>query len=118
MFGCRIFPYLCDYAAPKLDPRCRPCMFLGYSGVFKGFLYHDLGLGRIFTARDSVFDELNFPYCYSSAASSFSELDVSTFLEGTPPMPQRSLPSVSKPSIFLPLDGLRPLPLDDFDDIQ
>lgn len=32
-FGCRVFPYLRDYAANKISPHSRPCIFLGYSSI-------------------------------------------------------------------------------------
>lgn len=37
LFGCHFFLYLQDYAAHKLEPCSRPCIFLGYSNIYKGF---------------------------------------------------------------------------------
>lgn len=36
-FGCCVFSYLRDYARDKLSHRSRPCIFLGYSSITKGF---------------------------------------------------------------------------------
>lgn len=50
-FGCRVFPYLRDYAAHKLEPRSRPCIFLGYSSIYKGFRCYDPESFRVFTTH-------------------------------------------------------------------
>lgn len=60
-FGCRVYPFLRDYAAHKLDLRSRPCIFLGYSSSHKGFRCLDLGSSQIFISRHARFDELFFP---------------------------------------------------------
>lgn len=36
-FGCLCFPYLCDYAKHKFEPRSVPCIFLGYNTSIKDF---------------------------------------------------------------------------------
>ena len=34
-FVCWVFPYLCDYSENKLAPRSIPCVFIGYSPMYR-----------------------------------------------------------------------------------
>lgn len=81
-FGCRVFPYLRDYAPNKLAPRSRPCIFMGYSGSRKGFRCYDPETSRVFITRHATFDELNFPFSGSSSTrSSIASHDITSFNE-------------------------------------
>lgn len=58
-FGCRVFRL--DYATIKLEPRSRPCIFLGYSSIYKGFRCFDyVSYQVVFTTRHAYFDEQCF----------------------------------------------------------
>lgn len=82
-FGCRVFPYLQDYAANKLEPRSQPCIFLGYSSIYKGFRCFDPASSRVFTTRHDQFDEHYFPFSHELSSIWLSDLDVTIFLDAT-----------------------------------
>ncbi|KAG8492721.1 hypothetical protein CXB51_010467 [Gossypium anomalum] len=65
VFGCRCYPYLRPFNNHKLQFRSKPCVFLGYSPVHKGYkcLYD---IGRMFMSRHVVFDETCFPFAGST----------------------------------------------------
>lgn len=100
-FGCRVFPYLRNYASNKLEPRSRPCIFLGYSSSYKGFRCYDPHTSRVFITRHAQFDECSFHFSGNSNNSSSSQLDLSSFFEPqyTPRMlPQATPMPTSTPS--------------------
>ena len=43
-FGCLCFPYLRNYANNKLSPKSIPCVFVGYSTLYKGFHFWIIAL--------------------------------------------------------------------------
>ncbi|KAJ9542144.1 hypothetical protein OSB04_028650 [Centaurea solstitialis] len=47
-FGCRVYPYLSDYAEHKLSPRSLPCIFLRYCSRYKGYQCLDPMTSRIY----------------------------------------------------------------------
>ena len=51
IFGCRVYPYLRDYADHKLSLRSIPCVFIGYHSQYKGFLCLDPVSSRVFVTR-------------------------------------------------------------------
>ncbi|KAJ0864428.1 putative RNA-directed DNA polymerase [Helianthus annuus] len=51
IFGCRVFPYLRDYAPNKLSPRSDSCIFLGYCPQYKGFRCLNPSTSRIYVTR-------------------------------------------------------------------
>lgn len=87
-FGCRVYPYLRNYAAHKLSPRSLPCIFLGYCTQYKGFECHDLKTSRVYVTRHARFDEANFPFkndtlhvnLHSLPWQSFSDDSSTTFI--------------------------------------
>lgn len=62
VFGCRVFPYLRDYAPHKLSPRSIPCVFISYSSQYKGYRFLDLQTSRIYITRPARFAKDYFPF--------------------------------------------------------
>jgi hypothetical protein len=90
------YPNLASTAPHKLAPRSTRHVFLGYSPDHKGYRCLDLTSHRVLISRHVVFDESNFPFSSSSAAS-LTELDVfldlnSVFPTVVPPSLQVRLP--------------------------
>jgi hypothetical protein len=75
VFGCACYPNLASTAPHKLAPRSTRCVFLGYSPDHKGYRCLDLTSHRVLISRHVVFDESDFPFS-SSPAASLTELDV------------------------------------------
>jgi hypothetical protein len=42
VLGCRCYPYTRYYSPHKLSPRSTPCVFIGYSSIYKGYKCLDL----------------------------------------------------------------------------
>lgn len=60
-FGCLCFPNIRPFTKTKLQFRSVPCVFLGYSPLYKGYKCRD-PTGRIFITRHVTFNEAIFPY--------------------------------------------------------
>ncbi|KAG8473223.1 hypothetical protein CXB51_035172 [Gossypium anomalum] len=79
IFGCRCYPYLRPFNTHKLQCRSRPCVFLGYSSIHKGYKCMD-DTGKLFVSRHVVFDEAVFPFAtLASPDSSVSAITSSQF---------------------------------------
>jgi len=70
IFGCACFPLLKPYNTHKLQPKTSTCIFLGYTGQYKGYICFSLLTNKCFVTRHVIFDESVFPYTYVSTASS------------------------------------------------
>lgn len=68
IFGCLCYPWLRPYAQHKLEPRSRPCIFLGYSLTQSAYKCFDPLSQRIFISRHITFDESIFPLATCSSA--------------------------------------------------
>jgi hypothetical protein len=62
VFGCACFPNLCAYNSHKFSLRSKPCVFLGYSTLHKGYKCYHIETGRIYISRDVIFHEDVFPF--------------------------------------------------------
>ena len=62
IFGCACWPNLRPYNNRKLQFRSKQCVFLGYSGLHKGYKCLDISTGRVYISRDVIFDESIFPF--------------------------------------------------------
>ena len=60
-FGCACFPHIKPYNKNKFDFHSLKCVFVGYSSLHKGYKCLS-SLGKIYRARDVVFDEQTFPF--------------------------------------------------------
>lgn len=71
-----------SHASHKLSPRSTPCIFLGYSSIYKSFWCFDPNTSRIYVTRHAQFDEFDFPFANNSPnLSNASNLDFSKFFE-------------------------------------
>ncbi|XP_072084303.1 uncharacterized protein [Arachis hypogaea] len=61
VFGCLCFPHLRPYNKNKLEFRSSPCVFTGYSPLYKGYRCLTPG-GKTIITRNVVFDERKFPF--------------------------------------------------------
>jgi hypothetical protein len=77
VFGCLCYPWLGPYTSHKLDPKSRPCVFLGYSLSQSGYLCFDKSKSKIHVSRHVQFVESVFPYNSSSTTPSISSSYVS-----------------------------------------
>ena len=66
VFGYTCFPLLTPYNSNKLQPKTKPCIFLGYPPLSKGYICLDQSTNQIYTSRHVLFDESYFPKLISS----------------------------------------------------
>lgn len=80
-FGCRVFPYLRDYADHKLSSRSLPCIFLGYCLRYKGYQCLDAVSSRIYITRHAMFDERCFPFFDTTSGTPTKMLTLTSLLD-------------------------------------
>jgi len=56
-FGCLCYPLTRSYNTNKLQPKSRPCVFLGYSQTQNAYKCMDTTTKRLFLSRHVLFDE-------------------------------------------------------------
>ncbi|KAL4574289.1 hypothetical protein LXL04_021117 [Taraxacum kok-saghyz] len=61
-FGCLAYPWLRPYNNHKLQPRSKPCIFIGYSSTQSAYHLIDPTTSKIYTSRHVHFVEDTFPY--------------------------------------------------------
>jgi hypothetical protein len=71
IFDCACWPHLRPYNRHKIEFRSKPCVFLGYSSLHKGYKCLDMETGRVYISHDVIFDEAVFPF--SNPSSNFPE---------------------------------------------
>jgi hypothetical protein len=67
IFGCACWSYLRPYNKCKLEFRSKPCVFLGYSSIHKGYKCLDMDVGHVYISRDVIFYEVVFPFSNPSS---------------------------------------------------
>jgi Reverse transcriptase (RNA-dependent DNA polymerase) len=78
VIGCKCYPYTRPYASNKLDPRSVPCVFLGYSTIYKGYKCLDIKTNKTYLSRHVVFDETSFPFKQQESKSSPTSTDTTS----------------------------------------
>ncbi|KAI3500548.1 hypothetical protein L1887_36372 [Cichorium endivia] len=98
VFGCRVFPYLRDYAPNKLAPRSAPCIFIGYCTQYKGYKCLDPSTQRIYTTRHAQFDENSFPFTGTLPPCDTATMNFTTFDEAVRTSTATAASSLSPPA--------------------
>jgi hypothetical protein len=88
VFGCACFPNLRAYNSHKFSLRSKPCVFLGYSTLHKGYKCYHIEIGRIYISRDVIFHEDVFPF--------------SNTIPSANPAPPSSIPLFVSLPLFIP----------------
>ncbi|KAL8161386.1 LOW QUALITY PROTEIN: hypothetical protein V2J09_012875 [Rumex salicifolius] len=75
VFGCLCFPNPTATTAHKLEPRTRPCVFLGYALQHRSYRCLDLESRKVIISRHVIFDKSVFHFMtpYNSPTSDDSE---------------------------------------------
>ena len=66
-FGCACYTYLRPFNQHKLQPRSKPCIFLGYPPLSKGYICLDPTSNKIYIACHVLFNESLFPFAHNSS---------------------------------------------------
>ena len=66
-FGCACYPYLRPFNQNKLQPRSKPCVFLGYPPLSKGYICLDPTSNRIYIDCHVLFNESLYPFAHDSS---------------------------------------------------
>ena len=90
IFGCLCYPWLRPYSSHKLDPRSKPCIFLGYSSSQHAYLCFDPTSTKIFISRHVKFVESVFPH--KSLHHQLPRSDSTTIPSWIPPILHVSVP--------------------------
>ena len=66
-FGCACYPYLRPFNQNKLQPRSKPCVFLGYPPLSRGYICLDPTSNRIYIDCHVLFNESLYPFAHDSS---------------------------------------------------
>ncbi|KAJ9548563.1 hypothetical protein OSB04_021106 [Centaurea solstitialis] len=92
-FGCLAYPWLRPYSNHKLQPRSKPCIFVGYSSSQSAYHLLDPLTNKIYTSRHIHFVETMFPYASITQTNTNPPPNPDTWLHinfiplSTPPPP-------------------------------
>ncbi|CAJ2641560.1 unnamed protein product [Trifolium pratense] len=108
VFGCLCFPLIPSTTRNKLQPRSKPCVFLGYPSNHRGYKCLDLSNHKIFISRHVIFDENVFPFSNSHTPESSCYEFLNTSDE---PFPYHTFPTLTTHQpITLPPTSISPQP--------
>ncbi|WOH16446.1 hypothetical protein DCAR_0935999 [Daucus carota subsp. sativus] len=113
-FGCLCYPYLRPYAAYKLHPRSKGCIFLGYSNPHNAYLCLDHTSSKVYVTRHVLLYETIFPFRNintlgsNSTQTSFSLWNPVHLPNPTPPSSHSLPPSLPADSQQPPLTPSSP----------
>ncbi|BBH07832.1 transposable element gene [Prunus dulcis] len=108
VFGCLCYPWLKPYTSHKLEPRSKPCVFLGYSLTQSAYYCLDPSTSRIYVSRHVKFVESQFPYSsLSGPPSTHHPNPIATWIPAPIPIPSPS----SQPPLTMPSEAIVPQPL-------
>ncbi|KAL6505058.1 hypothetical protein OROGR_024875 [Orobanche gracilis] len=101
-FGCLAYPWLRPYSKHKLEPRSKPCIFVGYSSSQSAYHLLDLITNKIHTSRHVHFVEHTFPYTSLTQSIPPPPTDPDTWIHVNilpliPPPPNATSPPQNSP---------------------
>ena len=103
VFGCLAYPWLRPHITHKLQPRSRPCIFLGYHPTSKGYRCLDPQTHKVYISRHVKFVENEFPYESISSSTNTSFIGVlplfPTYSQGPSPPSPTPPPTIQPPFI-------------------
>lgn len=91
-FGCLCYPWLKPYANNKLQPKSKPCIFVGYSPSQSAYYCMDKTTHRIYVSRHVRFIESVFPFADSNPLSNISDDKSAWSFENIPSIDTKSDP--------------------------
>ena len=98
VFGCLAYVFIQKDKRKSLQPHMEQCVFIGYSGGYKGYKFYNPKTKKTIISECAEFDEREFPGLSGIKASTKIDLTV----PGQQPLPESSL---SSSSIMLDFGG-------------
>ena len=80
-FGFRCYPYLRNYGKDKFSKKTRPCVFIGYSPMHKGYRCLDTQSNWVHISRHVVFDESQFPFDKTSEETNITAPELVSYTD-------------------------------------
>ncbi|KAJ6861975.1 retrovirus-related pol polyprotein from transposon RE2 [Populus alba x Populus x berolinensis] len=99
-FGCLCYPWLRPYSSHKLEPKSKPCVFMGYSLSQSAYLCFDPKTSKTYASRHVKFVESIFPY--ASLTSMSPGPNQPSGVSWFPPVLTVSLPITASPPSCTP----------------
>jgi len=99
-FGCLCYPWIRPYSSHKLEPKSKPCVFIGYSLSQHAYLCFEPSTSKTFVSRHVKFVESVFPY--TNLHSMLPRPTSTTAVSWLPPVLIVSVPLPSQPHSYTP----------------
>ena len=78
VFGCTVFVQKRKNLRQKLDQKASKCKFLGYDEHSPGYVVQDMSTGKVFVARNVIFNEKEVPSFKTGEEIDFADFDDSS----------------------------------------